>query len=78
MYNIPIVSTVAAYNTPTWWSGRYVLKELCSYSGREKHALFARSRHTGLLKLHDDIKVHLYISRPPCGDAAAFPTITSV
>ena len=22
--------------------------------------------------------VHLYISRPPCGDAAAFPTITSV
>ncbi|XP_076450053.1 double-stranded RNA-specific adenosine deaminase-like isoform X2 [Babylonia areolata] len=56
---------------------RYMLKQLSSYRGSERHALFSRCRHTGLLRLHDDIRVHLYISRPPCGDAAAFPTITN-
>lgn len=56
---------------------RYLLKELAKYKSREPHALFTRSQDTGLLKLHDDIRVHLYISRPPCGDAAAFPTITN-
>nr|KAG5699236.1 hypothetical protein BaRGS_012757 [Batillaria attramentaria] len=55
----------------------YLLKQLSGYKSRESHALFTRNQETGLVKLHDDIRVHLYISRPPCGDAAAFPTITN-
>ncbi|PVD33793.1 hypothetical protein C0Q70_05054 [Pomacea canaliculata] len=56
---------------------RYLLKQLAIYKAKEPHAIFTRSHVTQLLQLRDDVKVHLYISRPPCGDAAAFPTITN-
>ena len=47
-----------------------------NYQANRAHPIFARS-DTGKLKIRDKIQVHLYISRPPCGDAAAFPTISN-
>ena len=55
---------------------RYLFKQLLTYNGNRSHPIFTRS-DTGKLKLRDKIQVHLYISRPPCGDAAAFPTISN-
>lgn len=55
---------------------RYLYKQLMNYQGNRAHPIFARS-DTGKLKIRDKIQVHLYISRPPCGDAAAFPTISN-
>ncbi|XP_035826682.1 uncharacterized protein LOC101845013, partial [Aplysia californica] len=55
---------------------RYLYKQLLTYSGSRSHPIFTRSE-TGKLKVRDKIQVHLYISRPPCGDAAAFPTISN-
>ncbi|KAH9488909.1 hypothetical protein Btru_058640 [Bulinus truncatus] len=55
---------------------RYLFKQLLNYNGNRSHPIFTRS-DTGKLKIRDKIQVHLYISRPPCGDAAAFPTISN-
>ncbi|CAL1532094.1 unnamed protein product [Lymnaea stagnalis] len=55
---------------------RYLYKQLQTYNGNRSHPIFTRS-DTGKLKIRDKIQVHLYISRPPCGDAAAFPTISN-
>ncbi|KAK6973868.1 hypothetical protein BgiMline_025110 [Biomphalaria glabrata] len=55
---------------------RYLFKQLQNYNGNRSHPIFTRS-DTGKLKIRDKIQVHLYISRPPCGDAAAFPTISN-
>ncbi|XP_071100189.1 double-stranded RNA-specific editase 1-like isoform X1 [Haliotis cracherodii] len=54
---------------------RYLYKQLERYEDRRGHHLFERNPVTGKLKIRDDVKLHLYISRPPCGDASAFPTI---
>ena len=46
------------------------------YDPSRPHPVFTRSL-SGKLKIRDKFQVHLYISRPPCGDAAAFPTISN-
>jgi len=55
---------------------RFLYTQLLGYQSNKTHPLFTRSE-TGKLKLRDKFQVHLYISRPPCGDAAAFPTISN-
>ncbi|XP_050409742.1 double-stranded RNA-specific adenosine deaminase isoform X2 [Patella vulgata] len=55
---------------------RFLYNELDRFVEGEKNPIFTRS-NSGKLSLVDGVKFHLYISRPPCGDASAFPTIGS-
>lgn len=41
-------------------------------SGTSSFSIFEKSHYGSLLKLKDNVRFHLYVSKGPCGDATTF------
>ena len=50
----------------------YLYEELFKLANQERGSIFERTEDRGLARLKSHYKVHLYISKPPCGDATQF------
>ena len=50
----------------------YLYEELSKLANQERGSIFERTEEKGLVRMKSRYKVHLYISKPPCGDATQF------